>query len=143
MSFPKNFLWGGATAANQYEGGWNEDGKGPALSDYVTNGSLHEPRRIVLRLKDGTKKIISRFEDVPEGAEAVLDDSAYYPSHNATDFYHHYKEDIKLFAELGLKSYRMSIAWTRIYPTGEEDKPNEAGLKFYDDVFVSINKMLI
>ncbi len=140
MSFPKNFLWGGATAANQYEGGWNEDGKGPALSDYVTNGSLHEPRRIVLRLKDGTKKIISRFEDVPEGAEAVLDDSVYYPSHNATDFYHHYKEDIALMGEMGFKTFRLSINWTRIYPNGDDETPNEAGLAFYEDVFKECHK---
>lgn len=113
MSFPKNFLWGGATAANQYEGGWDADGKGPSVADVQTAGSVNTKRRITRTVEPGV----------------------YYPNHNATDFYHHYKEDIALFAEMGFNCYRMSIAWTRIFPTGMEDEPNEAGLKFYDDVF--------
>lgn len=109
----KDFLWGGATAANQFEGAWDVDGKGPSTSDMCTNGSHTTPKRITRQLEEGTL----------------------YPSHEAIDFYHHYKEDIALFAEMGFKTFRLSIAWTRIFPTGMEEKPNEAGLAFYDSVF--------
>ncbi len=109
----KDFLWGGATAANQFEGAWDVDGKGASVSDMCTNGSHTCPKRITATIEDG-----------------VL-----YPSHEAIDFYHHYKEDIALFAEMGFNTFRLSIAWTRIFPTGMESEPNEAGLKFYDDVF--------
>ena len=112
MSFPKGFLWGGATAANQCEGAWNVDGKGISCADICTGGSYKQAKRITPVLEDGT----------------------FYPSHEAIDFYHHYKEDIALFAEMGFKVFRFSIAWTRIYPTGEEETPNEAGLKFYENV---------
>lgn len=112
-TFREDFLWGGATAANQFEGAWNVEGKGPSVSDMCTNGSYEIPKRITSKLEEG-----------------VL-----YPSHEASDFYHHYKADIALLAEMGFKTYRMSIAWTRIFPTGMEDKPNEAGLLFYDHVF--------
>lgn len=116
--FPKDFLWGGSTAANQCEGAWNVDGKGDSIADHCYKDAV------------GRVKMFSKD----------IDDNKYYPTHNAIDFYHHYKEDIKLFAELGMKSYRMSIAWTRIYPTGEEDTPNEKGLQFYDDVFDELHK---
>ena len=109
----KDFLWGGATAANQVEGGWKEDGKGPSVPDMCTNGT-----------KDKAKQILPELE--PEKL---------YPSHEASDFYHHYEEDIALMAEMGFRCYRMSIQWTRIFPTGMEDEPNEAGLRFYDKVF--------
>lgn len=112
-AFRKDFLWGGATAANQFEGGWNEDGKGISVSDICTGGSKDSPKRITPVLEPGTL----------------------YPSHEASDFYHHYEEDIALMARMGFKAYRMSIAWTRIYPTGLEEEPNEAGLAFYDKVF--------
>ena len=113
MKFPEGFLWGGATAANQFEGAWNVDGKGPSVPDMMTNGSHTSPRRVTEHLEDGTL----------------------YPSHEAVDFYHHYEEDIALFAEMGFKCFRMSINWTRIFPTGMEDEPNEKGLAFYDKVF--------
>lgn len=116
MSFPTNFLWGGATAANQCEGAWDVDGKGPSISDHSRAGSRTASGRRVFDLEIDT-------------------DQYYYPSHTAIDFYHHYKEDIALFAEMGYKTYRMSVNWTRIFPNGDEDTPNEAGLKFYDDVF--------
>lgn len=118
MSFKKDFLWGGATAANQIEGAFDVDGKGPSDQDMLTNGTNTSPRRITTKTVPGL----------------------YYPSRVASDFYHHYKEDIKLMAEMGFKSYRMSIAWTRIFPTGEEEVPNEAGLKFYDNVFDELKK---
>lgn len=111
--FPDDFLWGGAIAANQAEGAWNVDGKGVSTAD-ITKGASHGKARIV------TDGIIA---------------GEYYPSHQAVDFYHHYKEDIALLAEMGFKCFRTSIAWTRIFPNGDESEPNEDGLKFYDDLF--------
>ena len=110
---PDNFLWGGAVAAHQLEGGWKEGGKGLSVADVMTAGRHGVPREIT----DG----------VVEGK--------YYPNHEAIDFYHHYKEDVALFAELGLNCFRTSIAWTRIFPKGDESEPNEEGLQFYDDLF--------
>lgn len=118
MRMKDDFLWGGAVAAHQFEGGWNEGGKGVDIADVMTAGAHGVPRRIT----DG----------VVEGE--------YYPNHTAIDFYHYYKEDIKLFAELGLKCFRTSISWTRIFPNGDETEPNEEGLKFYDDVFDELLK---
>ena len=118
MSFPSDFMWGGATAANQFEGGYNEGGRGPSIADMQTNGAVDKPR------------IITR----------VPDENLYYPNHQASDFYHRYKEDIALMKEMGFKTFRMSISWSRIFPTGEEEKPNEEGLKFYDDVFDELNR---
>lgn len=109
----KDFLWGGAVAAHQVEGGWQEGGKGISASDVETAGGNGIPRRIT----DG----------VVEGE--------FYPNHQAVDFYHRFKEDIALFAEMGFKCFRTSIAWTRIFPNGDDEYPNEEGLKFYDDVF--------
>jgi 6-phospho-beta-glucosidase len=117
-TFRKDFLWGGATAANQYEGAWDTDGKGPSVSDMCTNGSHKVAKRVTPVFEEGTL----------------------YPSREATDFYHHYKEDIALFAEMGFKTFRMSINWTRIFPTGMEDAPNEKGLEFYDNVFDECKK---
>ena len=110
--FKENFLWGGAVAANQCEGAWDVDGKGVSTADLCTGGSVNETRRITTKVEDGT----------------------FYPSHEAIDFYHHYEEDIALFAEMGFRCFRFSIAWTRIFPTGMEDEPNEQGLAFYDRV---------
>ncbi|MDE1549700.1 6-phospho-beta-glucosidase [Jeotgalibaca caeni] len=118
MGFRKDFLWGGAVAAHQIEGGWNEDGKGVAIADVLTGGSNGVAREIT---------------------DGVLD-GKYYPSHEAVDFYHRYKEDIALFAEMGFKSFRTSIAWTRVFPDGDETEPNEAGLQFYDDLFDELLK---
>lgn len=116
--FPEFFLWGGATAANQLEGGWNVDEKGISTADICTSGTKTESKRIFPELREGVR----------------------YPSHEAVDFYHHYKEDIALFAEMGFKAYRMSIAWTRIFPTGFEAEPNQKGLEFYDRVFDECRK---
>ena len=118
IKFPENFLWGGATAANQFEGGYREGGKGLSTSDVMTGGTHTTARRITPELEEGT----------------------YYPSHEAIDFYHRYKEDIALFAEMGFKTFRLSINWTRIFPNGDELEPNEEGLKFYDDVFAELKK---
>lgn len=115
--FTKGFLWGGAIAANQAEGAWNEDGKGPSIVDITRNG-------------------IGVSSSVDEKIHA----NKYYPSHEAIDFYHRYEEDMELMAEMGLKCFRTSIAWTRIFPTGEEESPNEKGLEFYDKLFDSMIK---
>ncbi|MFR7590966.1 MAG: family 1 glycosylhydrolase [Longibaculum sp.] len=140
MGFPDNFLWGGATAANQYEGGYLSGGKGLSTADLITNGDKNRPRRMVIELADGTYKVISRWDDVPKGAKPVIDENMYYPSHKATDFYHHYKEDISLMGEMGFKMFRLSINWSRIFPHGDEKEPNEEGLKFYDNVFKECHK---
>ena len=111
--FKAGFLWGGAVAAHQLEGGWKEGGKGVSVADVMTAGAHGVPREITNGVLSGKN----------------------YPNHEAIDFYHRYKEDIKLFAEMGFKCFRTSIAWTRIFPKGDELEPNEAGLKFYDDLF--------
>lgn len=118
MTFPKNFLWGGALAAHQFEGGVLETSKGFSVADVMTAGAHGVPRVIT--------------EGVVEGL--------YYPNHVGIDFYHRYKEDIALFADLGFKAFRTSIAWSRIFPTGFELEPNEEGLQFYDDVFDELLK---
>lgn len=106
--FPKNFLWGGAVAANQCEGAYQEDGKGLSIQDVMPRG-IKGPRT---------------EQPTPDNLKLT-----------GIDFYHRYKEDIKLFAEMGFKVFRTSIAWSRIFPNGDDSEPNEAGLKFYDDLF--------
>ena len=118
MAFPKNFMWGGATAANQCEGAYLTDGKGLSTADVMTAGDAKTPRRIT----DG----------VVAGEN--------YPSHTAIDHYGHFKEDIALFGEMGFKTYRMSINWSRIFPNGDDAEPNEAGLAHYDAVFDECRK---
>lgn len=106
-AFPDGFLWGGATAANQFEGGYNEGGKGLSIQDFLPKG-------------------VGSLSDEPTEDNMKL---------IGIDFYHRYKEDIKLFAEMGFKVFRLSIAWARIFPNGDETEPNEEGLEFYDKVF--------
>ncbi|MEI0699331.1 glycoside hydrolase family 1 protein [Brachyspira intermedia] len=114
-SFPENFLWGGAISANQAEGAYNIDGKGLSTADVSPNGVVFPPK-------------------------LPFDSNVYNPFHSGIDFYHNYKEDIKLLAELGINCFRTSIAWTRIFPTGTEDIPNEKGLEFYDKLFDELLK---
>lgn len=116
--FPEHFLWGGATSASQVEGGYDQGGKGLSIADLATVGSSSSPRSYT----------------------STIEQDKFYPTHKASDMYHRYKEDIALFAEMGFKCYRMSIAWTRIFPQGEEELPNEAGLKFYDDLLDELMK---
>ncbi|MFB1050653.1 glycoside hydrolase family 1 protein [Paraliobacillus sp. JSM ZJ581] len=108
IGFPDNFLWGGAIAANQAEGAYTEGGKGLSVQDVTRKGWLEKP------------------QEFPTEDNLKL---------KGIDFYHRYKEDIKLFAEMGFKVFRLSISWPRIFPNGDENTPNEDGLKFYDDVF--------
>lgn len=111
-SFPDNFLWGGSIAAHQCEGAYAEGGKGLAIMDLVTTGAYGQPREI--------------HDD--------LSPEYRYPSHLGIDFYHHYSQDIALFAEMGFKALRISIDWSRIYPKGDEEEPNQAGIRFYQNV---------
>ena len=140
MKFPTNFLWGGATAANQYEGGWQDGGRGIAVHDMLTDGNQENPRRIYCKADNGNITSIQAGECIPFGFHPFIKESEYYPSHNATDFYHCYKEDIKLMAEMGFKVYRLSISWTRIFPHGDDKEPNEDGLRFYDAVIDELKK---
>ena len=117
MTFPKNFLWGGAIAANQAEGAYNEEGKGLSVADILPVGA-------------------DRFKNV----ELQINEEKYYPSHEAIDFYHTYKEDIKELSELGMKCFRTSIAWSRVFPNGDDKEPNEKGLEFYDNLFDELLK---
>lgn len=118
LTLPQNFFWGGSIAAHQCEGAWQEGGKGPAIMDYATSGSYEIPRQFTKELEPDKK----------------------YPSHEGIDFYHKYKEDIKLFAEMGFTALRISIDWSRIYPRGDEDQPNQQGLDYYSDLIDELIK---
>lgn len=136
MKLSKKFLWGGATADFQCEGGYQEGGRGLSTRDFETDGSLESPRQVTYIMPDGSfggaKSSFIDPESLPDGAKVCMIDGKYYPSHNAIDFYHHWKEDLELLAGMGCNVYRFSICWSRIFPTGEEKYPNEEGLKFYD-----------
>lgn len=116
--FPENFLWGGAISANQAEGGFAVGGKGESMTDHFVAGSKLKPRIFTKELKE----------------------DYYYPCHEGIDFYHHYKEDIALFAEMGFKIFRTSINWARIFPKGDESEPNQEGITFYRNVFKECKK---
>lgn len=118
---PKDFLWGGAVSAGQCEGAYDEGGKGLSTADVLPGG----------------KQRIPLLQYAKPALETVYD---YYPSHEGIDFYHRYKEDIALMAEMGFKAFRTSIAWSRIFPKGDEEEPNEEGLKFYDDLLDELIK---
>jgi 6-phospho-beta-glucosidase len=121
--FPEGFLWGGATAANQMEGAYREGGKGLTLADVLPGGKI---RREWLR---GSSPLLE------------IDAGRYsYPNHDGIDFYHRYAGDVALFAEMGFKCFRMSVAWARIFPNGDETEPNREGLNFYRDVFAELRR---
>lgn len=115
---PKDFLWGGAVAAHQLEGAYNVGGKGLSVADVMTAAGTHDERKITAGVQAGE----------------------FYPNHQGIDFYHQYPQDVKLFAEMGFKCFRTSIAWSRIFPQGDELEPNEAGLAFYDRLFDECRK---
>lgn len=122
VQFPENFLWGGAIAANQTEGAYLEGGKGLTLVDLLPTGK---------KRWDMMFGKLEQFTPI---------EGEFYPSHEAIDFYHRYKEDIALFAEMGFKALRVSISWARIFPYGDDAEPNETGLQFYDDLFDELLK---
>lgn len=127
--FPKDFLWGGAIAANQAEGAWNVDGKGMSVADV----SRFKPD---ISVEDYQSQWHTSLADIAIAKET--DDTVYYPKRRGIDFYHRYKEDIKLFGEMGYKTLRVSIAWTRIFPNGNEAEPNQKGLDYYRDLFETL-----
>lgn len=122
MGFPENFLWGGATAANQCEGAYNEGGRGLSIVDVMPIGKDRFPVGL------GKRKMFQ------------VEEGQYYPAQTGIDFYHNYKEDIKLFAEMGFKQFRLSIGWSRIYPNGDDLEPNREGIEFYRSVFEECKK---
>jgi 6-phospho-beta-glucosidase len=132
MSFPDGFLWGGALAANQVEGAWDADGKGPSVADIATYKPHVDP-----------KEYAAHHVVTTRGIEAALADPdlTYYPKRRGIDFYHRYREDLALFAELGFTVLRVSIAWSRLYPTGEEATPNPAGVAFYRELFTEMRRL--
>lgn len=113
MGLRTDFLWGGAVAAHQLEGGYNLGGKGLSIMDVMTSGDKNTPRRVTDGIMNGEN----------------------YPNHEGIDFYHYFRDDIRLLAKMGFKCFRTSIAWTRIFPKGDEEEPNEEGLRFYDELF--------
>ncbi|WP_350316648.1 6-phospho-beta-glucosidase [Pectobacterium aroidearum] len=121
-TFPNGFLWGGAIAANQAEGAYLEGGKGLTTVDMIPHGVNRLP------VKLGQEPRFALRED------------EFYPSHQAIDFYHRYKEDIALMAEMGFTVFRTSIAWSRLYPNGDELTPNAEGIAFYRDMFAECKK---
>ena len=127
MSFPKNFLWGGAVAANQLEGAWLEDGKKPNITDVMVGIGSKDPG---LKWNAETKKW-----------EMALDPDKKYLSHEGIDFYHRYKDDLKLMAGMGYNCFRTSFAWGRIYPDGDETEPNEKGLAYYEDLIDAMKEL--
>lgn len=133
-TFPQGFLWGGAIAANQAEGAWNLDGKGPSVADAIA----YKPN-LDLTNYDGHMALTD--ENIADALNGRHD--ARYPKRRGIDFYHRYKDDLTLLAEMGCKVLRVSIAWARIFPTGEDAEPNEAGLQFYEDLFSEMRKQQI
>ena len=130
--FPKGFLWGGAMAANQVEGAWNIDGKGLSVADMDTFKSN-------LSLDDYEGHMATSSTSIEKAKNDLSDKN--YPKRRGIDFYHRYKEDLSLFAEMGFKVLRVSIAWSRIFPTGEEAEPNEKGLQFYENLFTEMKRL--
>ena len=122
MPLSKDFLWGGATAANQCEGAYAEGGRGLANVDVIPHGPERRSVMLGVRKMDG------------------IEEGYYYPALEGIDFYHHFREDIAMFAEMGFKTFRMSIGWSRIFPKGDEEEPNEEGLAFYEEVFRECKK---
>ena len=127
--FPEDFLWGGAVAANQLEGAWLEDGKLPNLTD------------VMVGIGTDAKTPGIKWNAEKQKYEMDLDPKKVYLSHEGIDFYHRYKEDLALLAGMGFKAFRTSISWSRIFPRGDEEEPNEAGLQFYDKLFDEMLKL--
>ena len=129
--FPKDFLWGGATAANQLEGAFDADGKGLSSADMVAYVPKSERGAHSASIEISSQRIADILSGAFQGR---------FPKREGIDFYHQYKDDIALLGEMGFKMFRISIHWARIFPNGDDQQPNEAGLKFYDDVFDELLK---
>lgn len=136
MAFPTGFYWGGSLAANQCEGGYLEDGKGLNSSDVCLRGGQKTMKELTYEVNGQIGRAsVFKVSQIPEGATVGCFDGFDYPSHKASDFYHHYKEDLAMMAEMGFKMLRLSINWARIFPNGDDLEPNEVGLMFYDKLF--------
>lgn len=125
--FPKDFLWGGAIAANQAEGAWQEDGKGWSIADInLFRGDIPLAKR-------------SNKEMTSEQARFHMEDTeGRYPKRDGIDFYHTYEDDLRMLAETGMNAFRTSISWARVFPNGDDAEPNEAALQYYDRLIDSI-----
>ena len=137
MGFPKGFLWGGSISAAQIEGAWDEGGKSPVSVDYCTAGSTTKRREIWYLDQNGQRahRYWEPVDELDEGCRFKLFDDLHYTNHVASDFYHHYKEDLKLFKEMGYTTFNTSISWARILPYGMKGGINREGVEFYRDVF--------
>ncbi|MGY3779589.1 glycoside hydrolase family 1 protein [Isobaculum melis] len=128
-TFPSNFLWGGAISANQAEGAWNQSGKGPSVADVM----MCKNNLDIANYTDETS-----IEDIQHHLKNTND--KLFPKRIGIDFYHRYQEDIRLLAEMNINTFRLSISWARLFPRGDEEKPNQAGLDFYRDIFMECQK---
>lgn len=128
--FPDNFLWGGAIAANQAEGAWNEGGKGLSVPDV----DWHNPHLV----RGGKRDADSEMTSTRLNELLAISEDWQFPKRSGIDFYHTYKDDLALMKQLGLKAFRTSINWARIYPNGDDEQPNEEGLQFYDELIDTI-----
>ena len=141
MVLSKDFLWGGDISATQIEGAWNEDGKSPVETDYLLPGKKGNPRYAYYQLKNGKiGKSLQFSGQAPKGSKFILKKDQVYPNHFASDFYHHYKEDIALLAEMGFKALNITISWARILPNGIKGGVNAKGVDFYLAVLKELKK---
>jgi 6-phospho-beta-glucosidase len=142
MSFSKNFLWGGDISAAQCEGAWNEDGRGPVEMDFMTCGTAKGLRELTYQMPDGSygRKKVMISGKLPKDAKYACIDGENYINHRGIDFYHHYKEDIAYFAEMGFKALNLTISWARIYPQGYKKGINTKGVEFYRNVLEECRK---
>lgn len=141
MAFPKNFLWGGSISATQVEGGWNEGGKSPVQTDYGEASPDINLRKIFYRNVDGRRGEMFQFDRLPKGAKYELFDDVHYINHVASDFYHHWKEDLALFAEMGFTTFNTTVSWARIYPHGIQGGINQEGVEFYRNIFKEAKRL--
>lgn len=140
-ALPEGFLWGGSISAAQAEGGWDEDGRSPAQVDFAGPASDLGFRPVYYRAADGSRGVMRQFDHLPEGARYELFDDVAYTNHEATDFYHHWREDLALLAEMGLTCFNTTVSWARIYPHGLKGGVNKAGVEFYRQVFAEARRL--
>lgn len=140
MVLSKNFLWGGGISAAQCEGAWDKDGKSPVAVDFANVVGNRSIRRHSYIDECGKVGYFPMFGTLQNGQKYLLENNVYYPNHKGIDFYHLYKSDIALFAEIGFKSLNFSISWARIYPRGIKNGVNQKGVDFYRDLLIECKK---